>query len=73
MNLEELKDKYNYLIERNKKAEKFFEENSIEECTKYINLFNQITIDLSNMRNDLETILNRKMTKHEILNGFRGC
>lgn len=73
MNLEELKDKYNYLIERNKKAEKFFEENSVEECMKYLNLFNQITIDLSNLRNDLEKMLNRKMTKHEILNGFRRC
>lgn len=73
MNLENLKDKYNYLIERNKNAEKFFEENSVEECMKYLNLFNQITIDLSNTRNSLEKILNRKMTKNEILNGFRRC
>ena len=73
MNLEDLKDRYNYLIERNKNAEKFFEENSVEECMKYLNLFNQITIDLSNTRNSLEKILNRKMTKNEILNGFRRC
>lgn len=70
MNLEDLKDKYNHLIERNKNAEKFFEENSIKECMKYINLFNQITIKLSHLRNDLEKSLNRKMTKEEILNGF---
>lgn len=73
MDLENLKDKYNYLIERNKNAEKFFEENSVEECMKYLKLFNQITIDLSNTRNSLEKILNRKMTKNEILNGFRRC
>lgn len=73
MELESLKDKYNYLIERNKNAEKFFEESSVEECMKYINLFNKITIDLSNTRNNLEKILNRRMTKNEILNGFRRC
>ena len=73
MELESLKDKYNYLIERNKNAEKFFEENSVEECMKYLKLFNKITIDLSKTRNALEKILKRKMTKHEILNGFRRC
>lgn len=73
MELESLKDKYNYLIKRNENAEKFFDESPIEECMKYIELFNKITIDLSNTRNDLEKMLNRRMTKNEILNGFRRC
>ena len=70
MNLTDLKKKYNYWIRRNKNAEHFFLTKSIEECIKYLNLFNQIVIELSNQRNVLEKELNRKMTRQEILNGF---
>lgn len=70
MNLTDLKKKYNYWIRRNKNAEHFFSTKPIEECIKHLNLFNQITIELSDLRNELEKELNRKMTRQEILNGF---
>lgn len=70
MNLDDLKKEYNYWLSRNKNAETFFSTKEVNECLKHINLFNQITIKLSELRNDLEKILNRKMTKEEVLNGF---
>lgn len=70
MNLTDLKKKYNYWLCRNKNAEAFFTTKPIEECIKHLDLFNKITIELSNLRNELEKELNRKMTRQEILNGF---
>lgn len=70
MNLEDLKKEYNYWLKRNENAEIFFTSKNIEECLKYINLFNEITIKLSSLRDKLEKALQRKLTKQEILNGF---
>lgn len=67
-----LKEEYNYWLKRNSNAEIFFKDKLVEECLNHIELFNQITIKLSSLRNDLEKELKRKMTKEEILNGFRG-
>lgn len=70
MNLEDLKKEYNYWLKRNENAEIFFTSKNMEECLKYINLFNEITIKLSSLRDRLEKALQRKLTKQEILNGF---
>ncbi|WP_294365183.1 hypothetical protein [uncultured Clostridium sp.] len=70
MNLEDLKKEYNYWLGRNNNAEIYFNTKSVNECMKNINLFNQITIKLSTLRDKLEELLKRKMTKQEILNGF---
>lgn len=70
MSLPDLKKEYNYWIGRNKNAEIYFDTKPVNECIKNINLFNQITIKLSTLRDKLEELLKRKMTKQEILNGF---
>lgn len=70
MNLEDLKKEYNYWLDRNRNAEIYFNTKSVNECIKNINLFNHITIKLSTLRDKLEELLKRKMTKQEILNGF---
>lgn len=71
MNLDNLKNQYNDLIVRNKKAEIFFKTKSAEECIKYLGLFNEVTIKLSTLRNDIEALLKREMTKEERLEGFK--
>lgn len=71
LELDALKEQYNKTIDRNKNAEKFFTTKPVEECMKYLNLFNQVTVKLSTLRNEIEPLLKRKMTKEEILEGFK--
>lgn len=71
MNLDDLKKQYNDLLIRNRKAESFFKTKSVRECIKYLDLFNEVTTKLSILRNELETLLKREMTKEEILEGFK--
>lgn len=69
--LGELKKQYNQTLKRNKNAEEFFTTKPVEECMKYLDLFNQVTIKLSTLRDEIERLLQRKMTKEEILEGFK--
>jgi len=66
-----LKNSYNDLLKRNEKAEDFFEKNTIDECIKYLDLFNEVTVKLSKIIIEIEKITNKCMTKEEILNGFK--
>jgi len=69
--LNELKEKYNKALKRNKNAEEYFKTHTVEECLKYINLFNEVTKELSNLKIKIENLIYRDMTKEEILNGFK--
>ena len=66
-----LKQKYNYNLNRNRNAEEYFKTHTVEECLKYINLFNEVTKELSNLKIKIENLIYRDMTKEEILNGFK--
>lgn len=66
----ELKKKYNEKLKRNKNAEQWFKEHSVEECMQQLNLFNQVVQELSSLMKEIESMTYRKMTQHEILNGF---
>lgn len=73
-----LKKKYNALLERNSKAEKYIETHNPEECLikkfkgkSALDGFNEITINLSKTKNQIESLLYRNMTEYEILNGFK--
>ena len=70
MELIELKKKYNDKLSRNKKAEIYFKTHKVEECLKYLNLFNEVAKELSELIQQIEQITGRKMTLYEILNGF---
>lgn len=65
-----LKQKYNYNLNRNRNAEKYFKTHTVQECLKYLNLFNQITNELSNLIIHIEAVMGKKMTTYEKLNGF---
>nr|DAH85483.1 MAG TPA: hypothetical protein [Caudoviricetes sp.] len=68
--LMELKKKYNKKLERNKNAEQWFKEHSIEECMQQLGLFNVVVKELSELMYKIEGMTYRKMTQQEILNGF---
>jgi response regulator RpfG family c-di-GMP phosphodiesterase len=68
--LTKLKEEYNKKLERNKNAEKWFKEHSVEECMQQLNLFNQVVQELSSLIKQIESMTYRKMTNVEILNGF---
>ncbi|MBW6409007.1 hypothetical protein [Clostridium weizhouense] len=65
-----LKKKYNYNLNRNRDAEKYFRTHTIEECMKYLSLFNTVTRELSNLIIEIESLIGRKMTEYERINGF---
>lgn len=77
----ELKQKYNKALERNKKAEQYISNRSVEECLKPLkmvnekpfntfDLFNEVVRELSQLIKAIESMTYRKMTQQEILNGF---
>lgn len=66
-----LKMRYNKCIKRNKAAEEYFKTHTVEECLKYLNLFNQVTQDISNLIIQIEEIMGKKMTHYEKINGFK--
>ncbi|MGL5330847.1 MAG: hypothetical protein ACRDD7_16385 [Peptostreptococcaceae bacterium] len=75
MDLQELKQKYNYWILKNKDGEKYFKEKYILEQDKQkqfkaLVYFNEIAKNLSSLRKPLEEKLGRALTKDEIFNGF---
>lgn len=80
--LNELKKKYNKAIERNKKAEEYLKANTVEECKRerkikghenemtIFELFNEVVIELSLLKLEIEARIYRNMTHEEIINGF---
>lgn len=73
----ELKKKYNALLDRNSKAEEYLKTHGPEECLSKkfkgksaIDGFNEIAIELSLLKLEIEPLIYRDMTKDEILNGF---
>lgn len=78
----ELKKKYNKAIERNKKAEEYLKTHAVEECSKkrkikghenemtIFNLFDEVVIELSLLKLEIERLSYRIMTEDEIINGF---
>ena len=72
MSILELKEAYNVLIAREKKAEKFLEDTSftIEKRDSWIPEFNNITILLSTLMIKYKEITGHEMKDSEVLNGF---
>lgn len=68
--LVELKKKYNEKLERNRKAEKYFKEHTVEECIQQLNLFNEVVKELSELMHKIKSMSYRQITSDEILNGF---
>lgn len=66
-----LKQKYNYNLNRNRKAEEYFKTHTVKECEKHLDLFNKVTNELSNIITKIESITGEKMTTYERLNGFK--
>jgi hypothetical protein len=61
-----LKRQYNNTLERNKKAEEYFQTHTIEECLNKkfkngtaLDIFNQVVIDLSNLIIKIEDIMGK--------------
>ena len=83
MELVELKKKYNECLERNKKAEEYLNCHTFEECAakkqnkstgkifSAFTLFDEVTIELSKLIIEIEKNMGKKMTRYEILNGFK--
>ena len=69
--IRKMKQDYNNLLERNKKAEQMFNSKPVEWCLKYQYLFNEVCNDLSNTIYGLEKLMGQKMTTYEKLNGFK--
>ena len=57
---------YNYWLLRKEKAEAFFNSNSVENCIKYKELFNEVLKNLDITRESLEILLERKLTEEEL-------
>ncbi|MGL4107243.1 hypothetical protein [Clostridium sp. LP20] len=70
MNLLALKQKYNKCLERNRKAEEFFKTHTVQQCEKKLELFNEVVRQLSLLKIAIEIVSGKKLTDHEILNGF---
>ncbi|WP_236894776.1 hypothetical protein [Clostridium beijerinckii] len=71
MELIELKKKYNAALDRNKNAEEYFKKHKVAECLKYLNLFNEVVIELSLLIVEIEALTGKNMTHYEKINGFK--
>lgn len=71
-NITKLKIKYNEVLARNDKAEKYFNDNKFHSQRKehFFPDFCNITMQLSNMRIAYELVTETEMTDKEILEGF---
>ena len=65
-----LKKEYNRMLKRNKNAEEFFKTKSVAECLRYLNLFNEITIELSRLAFSIEYITGDELDYDVKINGF---
>lgn len=68
--------KYNYLISRNQRGERFLESDEFfkstkEEQDKWLRAFIEISRQLSTLKPEIEKVLGRKMTEIEILDGIK--
>ena len=72
MSLLKLKQDYNILIQREIKAEKYLENNSIAQATKdkWLPAFNKLTIDLSILLQQYKAYTGEEMPIENVLNGF---
>lgn len=68
--LHQLKDQYNKLLIRNKKAEEFFRTRSVSECIKYLDLFNDVTRQLSGIIFFIEFLTGEELSQEQKINGF---
>lgn len=66
-----LKRRYNKCLNRNRNAEEYFKTHKVEECLKYLNLFNQVTKELSTLIVQIGAVMGKKLTTYEKLNGFK--
>lgn len=83
MELIDLKRKYNECLKRNQKAEEYLMSHTFEECDSKkrdrktgkvfsaFTLFDEVTTDLSKLILEIEKNMGKKMTRYEILNGFK--
>lgn len=69
--LEKLKKEYNKKLERNKKAEEYFKTHTVDQCIKYLDLFNAVTSELGELIKEYKQLTGKSMSKEKILNGFR--
>jgi len=71
--MDKLKKKYNELLQREKKAEEYFERKDLswEEKSKQIPNFKKILDGLEAIRIKLEKDHGYKMSSEEMLNGFK--
>ena len=69
--LEKLKKEYNKKLERNKKAEEYFKTHTVDQCIKYLDLFNTVTSELGEVIKEYKQLTGKSMSKEQILNGFR--
>ena len=70
MNLLALEQKYNECLKRNEKAEEFFRTHTVQQCEKQLDLFNEVVRQLSLLKIVIEIVSGKKLTDHEISNGF---
>jgi hypothetical protein len=66
-----LKERYNKLIEREKKAEDFISKATDEQYEKWLPEFQNIIIQLSTLIGKIEKEEGRKLTQNEALEGFK--
>lgn len=69
--LKELKNKYNEVLARQKKAEKFLDNTTEEQFNKWLPEYLKITSELSVMMSQFEILAGRAMTIEESLEGFK--
>lgn len=76
--LSALKYQYNNALERNKKAEEYFKNHTVEECINKqykngtaLDIFNQVVKELSGLTIEIEAVMGKYMTTYEKLNGFK--
>ncbi len=69
-NLILLKKEYNRMLKRNKNAEEFFKTKNVAECLRYLNLFNEITRELSRLAFSIEYITGDELDYDVKINGF---
>lgn len=71
MGLEDLKKRYNRVLEREKKAEKWMETVPESEVQKWMPEYLKITKQLSGMMQEFREIAGRSMTQEECLEGLK--
>lgn len=73
LGLKELKIKYNKVLEREKKAEEYFNRTDVSgtEKEKWLPKLNDIIVELSRMMKEHKKLTGEEMSKQEVLEGFK--